>query len=349
MSDLILDSHGRSTLSDIRGRMPDLDAHIPALEKDLAAAKLEPQELQTRIDAYKYPILTLPIEITSEIFVHFLPPYPERPPATGPLSPHMLGQICRTWREIALSTPRLWRAIELCPPREAESRTMALELLKIWLSHSKNCPLSICLLYPHDELPNYPELEIDVVPFVKALIPHSQRWEYIDFTLPTEAFVLLGSDFPLLRSLSLGPNDHTDPDDLSRFSSAPNLKQVILSDPWGPSEMQLPWSQLTSILIYMLEAAECAEIMQHTSALVQFRCDGVEDGGTKLVPVAPLRCLQSLELEDIRHPDGSSGQRVLMDALTTPALQHLTISNSLSDANALILRSHCSLDVFEDH
>ncbi|KAJ7280877.1 hypothetical protein C8J57DRAFT_1711835 [Mycena rebaudengoi] len=87
-------SNGRSTPSDsIRERIPDLDVAL-----ELATAGLEQQDLQTRLDAYKNPILTLPTEMTSEIFVHFLPPYPERPPAIGLFSPEILGQICRTWR-----------------------------------------------------------------------------------------------------------------------------------------------------------------------------------------------------------------------------------------------------------
>ncbi|KAJ7641164.1 hypothetical protein FB45DRAFT_712335, partial [Roridomyces roridus] len=57
------------------------------------------------------PVLTLPNEITSEIFVHFLPPYPVCPPMTGLDSPTSLTHICRQWREIALATPKLWRAI----------------------------------------------------------------------------------------------------------------------------------------------------------------------------------------------------------------------------------------------
>ncbi|KAJ7280798.1 hypothetical protein C8J57DRAFT_1174426 [Mycena rebaudengoi] len=104
-------SNGRSIPSDIRRSISDLGARILALEEAFVATSLERQDLQTRLDTYKYPVLTLPTDITSEIFVHFLPPYPERPPTTGLSSPHILGQICRTWREIALSMPRLWRAI----------------------------------------------------------------------------------------------------------------------------------------------------------------------------------------------------------------------------------------------
>ncbi|KAJ7280806.1 hypothetical protein C8J57DRAFT_1124314, partial [Mycena rebaudengoi] len=136
-------SDGRSTLSDMRRSISELDARILALEEALGAAKLERQDLQTRLDAYKYPVLTLPTDITSEIFVHFLPPYPEHPPPTGPASPEFLAHICQAWREIALSTPRLWRAIELRLP--TTSPTRALDLLRTWVSRSKYCPLSISL------------------------------------------------------------------------------------------------------------------------------------------------------------------------------------------------------------
>ncbi|KAJ7705931.1 hypothetical protein B0H14DRAFT_2415857, partial [Mycena olivaceomarginata] len=53
------------------------------------------------------PVLTLPNEIISEIFVQFLPVYPLSSPSTGPFSPTLLTQICRRWREIALTTPLL--------------------------------------------------------------------------------------------------------------------------------------------------------------------------------------------------------------------------------------------------
>ncbi|KAJ7280591.1 hypothetical protein C8J57DRAFT_1711678 [Mycena rebaudengoi] len=233
-------SNGRSTRSDIRERMTDLDAQILVLEQALDAVRLERQDLQTRLDAYKYPILTLPTEITPEIFVHFLPPYPERPPATGLTSPEFLAQICRAWREIALSTPRLWRAIKLSPP--TTSPTMALDLLRTWVLRSKDCPLSICL-QSSTWLLN--------VDFIQALIPHSERWEYIDFNLPIGSLRLIGADFPLLRSLTLGPTHYAKETDsldaISLFSNAPLLTQVALYNTFGPSEIQLPWSQFTSI------------------------------------------------------------------------------------------------------
>ncbi|KAJ7834594.1 hypothetical protein B0H13DRAFT_1467448, partial [Mycena leptocephala] len=89
-------------------RVVDIDAEILDLERSLFALRNEKALLQHRLDSYKYPVLTLPNEIVSEIFIHFLPIYPFCPPLTGILSPNLLTQICRRWREIALATPGLW-------------------------------------------------------------------------------------------------------------------------------------------------------------------------------------------------------------------------------------------------
>ncbi|KAJ7239853.1 hypothetical protein C8J57DRAFT_1245670 [Mycena rebaudengoi] len=76
---------------------------------------------------------------------------------------------------------------------------MALDLLTTWVTRSKNCPLSISLQY---SLPDELDDEIDLIPFVETIIPYSERWEYINVVLPIEALRLIGSDFPLLRSLT---------------------------------------------------------------------------------------------------------------------------------------------------
>jgi hypothetical protein len=94
-----------------RARVADLEAQISHLERSLSALREEKFLAQERLNSYKYPVLTLPNEIVSEIFVHFLPDYPLLPPLTGLLSPTLLTHICRRWREIALGTPALWSAI----------------------------------------------------------------------------------------------------------------------------------------------------------------------------------------------------------------------------------------------
>ncbi|KAJ7257084.1 hypothetical protein C8J57DRAFT_1517129 [Mycena rebaudengoi] len=104
---------GISAPSDIRSRVSELNDHIRTLDQSLAAAHCERNDLQSRLDDYKYPILTLPVEVTSEIFINFLPIYPLAPPIVRILSPALLGQICSKWRTVAFNTPWLRRAIEI--------------------------------------------------------------------------------------------------------------------------------------------------------------------------------------------------------------------------------------------
>ncbi|KAK6977983.1 F-box domain-containing protein, partial [Favolaschia claudopus] len=100
-----------------RALIVEQDAKILELEAQIAALQSSISELraakQSRLNSYRYSVLTLPNEIIGEIFLRFLPPYPKPPPLTGILSPTSLTQICRQWRNIALSTPALWRAIDV--------------------------------------------------------------------------------------------------------------------------------------------------------------------------------------------------------------------------------------------
>ncbi|KAJ7899655.1 hypothetical protein B0H13DRAFT_1528413, partial [Mycena leptocephala] len=89
-------------------RVANIEAQSWHLERSLSALREEKILAQEQHDSYKYPVLTLPKETVSEIFMHVLPAYPSFPPLTGFLSPTLLTHICRTWREIALSIPALW-------------------------------------------------------------------------------------------------------------------------------------------------------------------------------------------------------------------------------------------------
>ncbi|KAJ6541439.1 hypothetical protein B0H19DRAFT_1077284 [Mycena capillaripes] len=58
-----------------RARAAALEAQILDLEHALSALRIEKAPVQERLDSYKYPVLTLPNGIVSEIFVHFLLAY----------------------------------------------------------------------------------------------------------------------------------------------------------------------------------------------------------------------------------------------------------------------------------
>ncbi|KAJ6466451.1 hypothetical protein C8R45DRAFT_1021783 [Mycena sanguinolenta] len=98
------------------------------------------------LDAIQHPIppaLRLPVEITSEIFLHCLPTsYTEREwnTANPREAPTLLLHVCRIWREIAIGTPALWAKMDLSMDN-AHSDEMA----RGWLKRAKACPLSVKL------------------------------------------------------------------------------------------------------------------------------------------------------------------------------------------------------------
>ncbi|KAJ7074036.1 hypothetical protein C8F01DRAFT_1043119 [Mycena amicta] len=129
-----------------RTRLSALDAQIEPLKTALDALCAERMLIQDRLDSYTYPVLTLPTEIVSEIFIQYIPIYPACPPLLGDGSPTKLAQICRHWREIAHATPMLWRAIELfLSDSLLDACTSQLDTAKTWLERSRALPLSILI------------------------------------------------------------------------------------------------------------------------------------------------------------------------------------------------------------
>ncbi|KAJ7841811.1 hypothetical protein B0H14DRAFT_2316031, partial [Mycena olivaceomarginata] len=73
----------------------------------IEALELEERELDSNLKLIIYPVLTLPSEIVSQIFLQCLPAHNRIRPSPRK-APLVLAQICRYWRQIALSTGRLW-------------------------------------------------------------------------------------------------------------------------------------------------------------------------------------------------------------------------------------------------
>ncbi|KAJ7739918.1 hypothetical protein B0H16DRAFT_1424475, partial [Mycena metata] len=105
--------------ADLRRRLVELNTEIVEQKRVLAALQSDRAAVEDELNATAtFPILTLPVEITTEIFILCLPTLEElredhrvRGDAEylvtlqAPLS---LATCCRLWRTIALATPSLW-------------------------------------------------------------------------------------------------------------------------------------------------------------------------------------------------------------------------------------------------
>lgn len=91
----------------LRDRLTQINAQIALLEG-------ERKIIQKKLRSIIYPVLGLPFEVTSKIFVDCLPEDLEGSepilnfPRGKPPTPLLLSQICRAWRYVALQTPKIW-------------------------------------------------------------------------------------------------------------------------------------------------------------------------------------------------------------------------------------------------
>ncbi|KAJ7855416.1 hypothetical protein B0H13DRAFT_1641933, partial [Mycena leptocephala] len=96
--------------ADLRVNLAAIKAAILRHKNELSILEKrerEVEEPQERLAHVEYPVLTLPPEITSRIFLECLPGHGRVIPSPD-AAPLLLSQICRHWRDVALSTCGLW-------------------------------------------------------------------------------------------------------------------------------------------------------------------------------------------------------------------------------------------------
>ncbi|KAJ6532698.1 hypothetical protein DFH09DRAFT_1181997 [Mycena vulgaris] len=348
----------RAALATCRVRITEIQSKILELERSLRSLRQEKELVQGQLDGYIYPVLTLPNEIVSEIFIHFLPVYPERPPLIGPGSPTLLGQICRKWREIALTTPALWRAVALLF-LEQHRREPNLGLLDAFLTRSGSCPLSIKLVYYDTISDSDPSSRI--APFLQKIASHCARWEHLKLYVPQHSLRSITGPLPLLRSLQIGfpaadpePSENTDDSILtSAFLTAPLLRQVNLRSHRDVYSTILPWSQLTVLTVDLVLPDQCIPILNQAVNLVYCKLliysgmqlqDDLDPPSSRDLT---LCCLETLVLIDM-FP-GLGFQSRFINPLTLPALRKLHVTEQLLQSDpvhtlvSLVSRSQCDL------
>ncbi|KAJ7649461.1 hypothetical protein DFH06DRAFT_1331824 [Mycena polygramma] len=312
-----------------RLRVAELEEQIMKLELSLTALRTEKASVQERLETFKYPVLMLPNELTSEIFIHFLPVYPICPPLTGSFSPTLLTQICRQWRELALGIPALWRALSSwygATPLKNEA-----QILHLWLSRSRPCPLSLDL---------YSNTSSEALTVVAT---HRTRWQHAELCLSPSHIPLIVGPMPLLQRLDLEIEVPWASPPKFTLSDLPLLRTVALNE-HAAASIVLPWAQLTSLTLYGVFPSQCTPILQQTPNLVRCRlsiaCDYNDD---RQQPDIRLLHLESFVLGGITSADG------YLETFIAPALKHLSISDTflrldaIADFKSFISKSGCSL------
>ncbi|KAF9009614.1 hypothetical protein BDQ17DRAFT_1539017 [Cyathus striatus] len=140
------------------------------------------------------PFRQLPPEIIGRIFYCCLPTIAERlsdswiSSLSTEVAPLQLTQVCSSWREIALNTPRLWTFISLSPSRssimdmEFQARNNIANAINLWASRAANLPLSFRIF-----LEECWDLSLGRN-VLKSLVPFHERWGELYITVPAKSF-----------------------------------------------------------------------------------------------------------------------------------------------------------------
>ncbi|KAK6977941.1 F-box domain-containing protein [Favolaschia claudopus] len=250
----------RAFLAENEARILDLETQIAGLEHTISVLRAARQPVQDRVDSYKYPVLTLPNEIVAEIFIRFLPTYPSPHPLTGTHSPTCLTHVCRQWREIAHTTPALWRVIDLTRPTEQYNAEKIAALVNLWSGRSGCCPMAVHLTDGNEPRSVFP-----------AVIHHRARWEHLTLDLNTTEYLdAIQGSFPSLKTLTVHFSSLVRDAPVVSFQDLPLLHTALLND-LHMVHIILPWSQLTSLVLMCINSEHCMSVLQQTSQLV--RCE----------------------------------------------------------------------------
>ncbi|KAF8214065.1 hypothetical protein K438DRAFT_1802810 [Mycena galopus ATCC 62051] len=314
-------------------KITSLENEIAALESQLAAlAELRDRESATAsiLRSLIAPIRALPVELLAEIFLLTIRDtnYPNLD-YFHIQDAFRVSHVCRHWRKVADSTPRLWTGPMLVsffrePGSNAEE--VYANGLQTWLARSAplSVPISITNLDRHAISSRLTE-EVLQVAF---------RWRSLRVigTAPSSQVRRLSEGWlDALEELELGKivRDGYDPSAIVLFTTAPRLRKLTMD---LGCQIPMPFLQLTDLTLNQLSEDPSAELLLDILA----QCTNLSGARvfvtgwsaglpTTRVNIIALNRLRNLSLAFVRAGDIS-----LLDHLSAPALDdvHLYFQSS---------------------
>ncbi|KAJ7098246.1 hypothetical protein C8R44DRAFT_811147 [Mycena epipterygia] len=313
-----------STNSVLRDRLSNLDVALSQLTEEREAVQLQ-------LDLIVYPILTLPPEITSEIFMCCSAHARDGLRMLPSVAPLMLLGVCRAWRTLALSVPALWDTIT-----EVEFRipkTMD-DFITTWFSRAGARPLSLSLIYTGD--PDSPHLH-------SVMKGYASRLQSLDLMTDGNSYSHLADigPFPILRDLSLvSLDDMLEPNGtpITAFSDASLLRHLSV-DSLAPSALLMPWSQLTKFSASLVSLQECLGVMRWATSLCEFHRLASPEEESITHTEQPFMCHSRLTSLDIST---TGDDYDILEFLTLPSVQKLKLGGKFasfhSDLDAAVVQ-----------
>ncbi|KAJ7124115.1 hypothetical protein C8R43DRAFT_1135695 [Mycena crocata] len=227
---------------------------VTRLQALVEVATKRRDKLQEFIDAHLAlvsPARRLPEDIIRGVFMAALPS--TRNAALVPdEAPLLLCQICASWRQIALTTPRLWASMHIVVPTQKQMHQLT-KMVNTWFTRSGTVPLAITMVSSRTGDPTG-----DLSPLTSILGAASRRWKdirldvYSDYFMPFLAS-LSPEDVPSLQTLFLGLSvrasyTESDPPKLQILATQ-SLQSVTISGSEYYLQSPVAWGLLKNLTI----------------------------------------------------------------------------------------------------
>ncbi|PPQ89693.1 hypothetical protein CVT25_014094 [Psilocybe cyanescens] len=304
-------------------------------------------------------IHSVPPEILSEIFKMTFSSDSEDISISSESGPLLITQVCKTWRQVAVSDSSLWSSLRI-----NVSHTTAINhpcIVALWLERSSFQPLSITVwIDPFSHL--NPEARKIVQTILHLLSNVSERWVRLSMTLPASNRLFsefCASEAPHLESLSFKLGNWTTEEARSintLLHRAPALRALQWSNrsSWGSwdapfdsgmQHLRISWHNLTDILLdtwITLKTAleilkKCDSLinldLRHFSYSPELLFEPNDPGQRDLdspdrPPYTHLPHLESLTIYQLKLDEGLS---TLMERIIVPGLTHFNFTCGFID------------------
>ncbi|KAJ7890374.1 hypothetical protein B0H13DRAFT_2531188 [Mycena leptocephala] len=293
-------------------------------------------------------------------------------------APWVLAHVCSHWRAVALSTPRLWRTLDvdlsqLLPdeidPNDNSSSAGGpsdeidindssgqnlIHLVGLFLERSGTCPFSLIFSWEdHEPCELHPVLS----QVVEMLTRASHRWEKVSYQLPLSVLVNLPSvkgRVQSLRSVDIWPRLTGDEGGvIDEFEDAPLLQTVDMFMWQSPTAAPVVLFSTSFRIFPTLRTMPNIVVCDITYDPLPL--NGTEDDPEDLAKI-PLLHLAHLRNLTVRHsaPEASTSGYLaqLADRLTLPQLENLEVhcdNEVFPHLTELLVRSACQLRTFSVH
>ncbi|KAJ7499950.1 hypothetical protein FB451DRAFT_1207060 [Mycena latifolia] len=337
-------------------RLKRLDDQIAKLYKAVVKLNEERDRLGDYVDAHKAlvsPMRRLPLDILQEIFVACMPT-DRNCVMSAREAPVLLGRICSSWRIISQSTPRLWARLHIAEPalpfhhfqghnepvRYSNKLAQRVQVTKIWLGRSGQCPLSVSVeSSDHSPVPQTPPSQRPNSGLIlEALIPFAPRWQSMSFNAPWSVLKTLldlsEDDVPILKTFKMlqrpeGSMQNSQATTSLRLLRGHNISNVTLHGvDVNPRNFSVHWDRLTGLSLMggwtddsSLTSSVALEIFSMCPLLRTCRIFLNDDPPPgHFSPSVELRFLRSLHI--VSGISQSSGMRQMFSRLSLPELRH---------------------------